>query len=118
MPRPAPTVASGERRSAGLERRAPRRGDNGADTIDMLDRDGNNRHRQLRRGGGERIAQQRDGGTDRAVIVAALAVTGGRGRRLIRRYGGGGRSGGAGAAENILAMDVAERQDKLYRQRE
>ena len=100
---------SGERGSAGLERRAPRHDENGGDAIEMLDCLRAKRHRQLRRLGNKRIGGEVDRGANRAVIVCLIAglVVGKRGRS--RRSGNRDNSG---SARDAVEMDVSERHEQ------
>jgi len=113
MPKPSTNRRSGRGRRAGLERRAARRDENRCHAIELLDCIRRGRLRQSRRRGDERIAEQRDGGADSAVIVAML----GRERLAAVRHRRHGSSRACGAV-NIVAMDVAKRENKLHCQRE
>ena len=113
-----PGQASGAR---GLEWRSSRRDENGGNAIEMLDRLRSERQReQLRRLGNGRGRQQIHRRADRAVVVMVTGMPIGgeqpgvirrrQSDRCLRRF--------ARRTENVLTMDVAERQRQLHRQRE
>ena len=101
-----------------MERHASRRDENNHSARDMLDGLGGHRQRQLRRGCDERGTQQKNGRTDRAIIVGMSGR--GVGRALLRMTSGrrcDWRGARGAVAKNVLAMDVAEGQSELNRQR-
>jgi hypothetical protein len=112
MPRISNDRGSGERRSAGLERGAPRCDEDNRDAIDMLDRSRDERHRQLRRLRNKRIGRKLDGGANGAIIVTAAMLVGEQRRT---RHSGDGADGRG--ARNGIEMHVSEREHELQRQR-
>ena len=105
---------SGGGRRAGLEGRARRRDNKNRDTIRMRDGvGGDNGRQQLRRRGGGRMAEKRDGRADRTVIVAVLGRL--MGRRLPAAIG---RCRSLRRAVNVVAVNVAEGDNELKRERE
>jgi hypothetical protein len=104
-----------ERRRARLEWRTPGGEKAFCDRIGVLNWPRRQRHGQLQRLRQQRSRGEMDRGADRAVVVC---VTGG----LSRRVGRSGLRAGDGATvdgvSEIAAVDVAEREDDLQRQRE
>ncbi len=105
---------SGERRSARLEQRPPRRGEIDGDGIKVLDQPRRKECRQLRHLRDKGVRCEIDCGADRAVFVA-IATRLLAGSVLLRRVRCTRYGYPITRATNAVEMDVAKRQKELER---
>ncbi len=114
MPKISNDRRSGERRSARLEQRSPRRGEIDGDGIKVLDQPRRKERRQLRRLRHERVGGKIDRRANRAVFVA-IATRLLAGSALLRRVRCTRYGYPVTRATNAVEMDVPERQNELER---